>query len=149
MSAYSVRLATIGDSPQIASLLTALGHDSTENQVRDNWREFTTAGNIALVAESEDGAIIGVITVHRMTVLHRPKPVGRITALYVCDTFRNRGIGRELVARAESELKQLGCGLVEITSNFRLTKAHTFYERLGYTQTSVRLAKAIPQGLPK
>lgn len=155
MESYYIRVATLDDSHQIAILMTALGHPSTNDQVRQNWRDFTTSGSIAYVAESRNGAagsktgsetgsaIVGVITVNRMTVLHRPTPVGRITALYVADDFRNQGIGRELVARAETDLKKLGCGIVEITSNFKLTKAHAFYEQLGYTQTSVRLVKTI------
>lgn len=68
-----------------------------------------------------------------MIVLHRPKPVGRVTALFVEEQFRNRGIGRELLRTAEAELAKCGSGLVEITSNFRLTKAHSFYEQQGYS----------------
>ncbi|MCA9108197.1 MAG: GNAT family N-acetyltransferase, partial [Planctomycetales bacterium] len=78
-------------------------------------------------------------------VLHRPRPVGRITALYVMDAFRNGGIGRELVDAAENELTKCGCGIIEITSNFQLPKAHAFYEHLGYNQTSVRLAKTFAE----
>lgn len=79
-----------------------------------------------------------------MIVLHRPKPVGRVTALFVEEQFRNRGIGRELLRTAETELAKCGCGLVEITSNFRLTEAHSFYEQQGCCQTSVRLVKSLP-----
>ncbi len=145
MTSCFVRIATIDDSMQIASLLTSLGHDTANDQVRRNWQTSTSAGNRAYVAATPEGELVGVITLHQMTVLHRPKPVGRITALYVVDAFRNGGIGKALVGIAETELRKCGCGLLEITSNFRLPKAHAFYKRLGYTQTSVRLAKNLTE----
>ena len=145
MTPYFVRIATVDDSMQIASLLSSLGHDTTNDQVRRNWQNFTSTGNLAHVAATPEGKLVGVITLHQMTVLHRPKPVGRITALYVMDAFRNRGIGRTLVGSAETELRKRGCGVLEITSNFRLSKAHAFYEQLGYCRTSFRLAKTLTE----
>lgn len=105
---------------------------------------FTASGNLAFVVETLSDQLVGVITIHTMIVLHRPKPVGRVTALFVEEQFRNRGIGRELLRTAEAELAKCGSGLVEITSNFRLTKAHSFYEQQGYSQTSIRLVKSLP-----
>lgn len=143
MTSFSIRTATIDDSLQIAELLSSLGHDTTCDQVRKNWGEFASSGNLAFVAVAVEGNLVGVLTLHRMLVLHRPKPVGRITALFVAETYRNLGIGRELMRVAEIELMKSDCGIIEITSNFRLPKAHAFYEHLGYTQTSVRLAKTL------
>ena len=108
MASYSVRIATIDDSIQIASLLTSLGHDTSNDQVRRNWHVFTSTGNLAYVAATMDGELVGVITLHKMIVLHRPKSVGRITALFVMEAFRNRGIGRKLVVTTETELKKCG-----------------------------------------
>ncbi len=143
MISYVVRKAANDDSSQIASLLTALGHDTSSERVNAMWQDWTLARNCAFVAVIPTGELIGLVTLHQMAVLHRPLLVGRITALYVTENSRNCGIGRALVNTAEADLKSSGCGLIEITSNFRLTEAHAFYEHLGYTKTSVRLAKEI------
>jgi GNAT superfamily N-acetyltransferase len=136
-----VRHATSTDAAEIARLLTQLGHPASTDDVHTRWPEWAKEGNSALVAESEFGSLLGVCTLHSTRVLHRAKPVGRITALVVEEAERGRGIGRLLVAAAERELLRAGCGLLEITSNARRIEAHAFYESLGYEKTSVRLFK--------
>lgn len=143
---HSLRLATETDAPELARLLTALGHTTTATDVAERWTRWTAAGNGAVVAVLGDGALAGVVTLHQMTVLHRPKPVGRITALIVDTPVRGRGIGRALVGAAERMLSEAGCGLLEITSNVKWTEAHAFYSQLGYGQTSFRFAKALESG---
>src|SRR5262245_4416681 len=139
----SIRAATARDAPEIARLLTALGHPTAAEPTAQRWSEWSAAGNAALVASDGSEQLQGVVTLHRMTVLHRPRPVGRITALIVDEKARGRGIGRALVAAAEASLTREGCGLLEITSNFRLAQAHAFYAHLGYETTSVRFAKSL------
>src|SRR5262245_39558792 len=143
MSSHAIRAATAGDAAEVARLLTVLGHPTAPDVIATRWKEWRAADNSALVAARVDGTLVGVATLHRMTVLHRPKPVGRITALVVDSSSRGQGIGRALVAAAEAELAHSGCGLLEITSNLRLGDAHAFYERLGYEQTSLRFAKVL------
>jgi GNAT superfamily N-acetyltransferase len=139
----AIRPATEHDVPELARLFTALGHPATAEAIAERWREWAAAGNTALVAPRCDGALAGAATLHRMVVLHRPRPVGRITALVVDTPLRGQGVGRALVAAAEETLARAGCGLLEITSHARLGDAHAFYERLGYKQTSMRFAKVL------
>jgi GNAT superfamily N-acetyltransferase len=116
---------------------------TTTETLAAQWERWAVAGNVALVSPSDDGTLVGVATLHQMVVLHRVKPVGRITALVVATPVRGRGIGRTLVAAAEEVLARAGCGLLEITSQYRHAEAHAFYARLGYEQTGVRFAKAL------
>src|SRR6185436_5659104 len=139
----AIRAATAVDAPELARLVTALGHSTTPEQLAERWARWTSAGNAALVAVMPDDVLAGVATLHQMVVLHRPKPVGRITALVVDSSVRGQGIGRALVAAAEELLSSAGCGLLEVTSNVRLTEAHAFYGHLGYEQTSFRFAKVL------
>jgi GNAT superfamily N-acetyltransferase len=140
---HSIRPARVSDALELARLFTTLGHTTVATEVAARWHEWSAAGNSALVAVSCDGALAGVATLHQMLVLHRPQLVGRITALVVHASARGQGVGRALVAAAEEALSGSGCGLLEITSNVRLTEAHAFYGHLGYEQTSGRFAKVL------
>jgi GNAT superfamily N-acetyltransferase len=139
----TIRRATARDAPELARLLTSLGHPTIAVTIEARWAEWAAAGNLALVAARPDGTLAGVATLHHMLVLHRPRPVGRITALVVDAPVRGRGIGRALVAAAEEMLTSVGCGLLEITSNVRRADAHAFYEHLGYERTSFRFARML------
>jgi GNAT superfamily N-acetyltransferase len=139
----AIRHAAEGDAHELARLLTALGFPTEAQAVQERWAPWAGAGNSALVAVRDAGGLAGVATLHRMLVLHRPSPVGRITALVVDAACRGRGIGRALVEAAESQLAREGCGLLEVTSNLNLPEAHAFYARMGYERTSVRFAKRL------
>ena len=143
---HTIRKANERDANEIARLLTVLGHPTAADTVTARWREWSGAGNAAFVAQRTDGTLAGVATLHHMVVLHRPKPVGRVTSLVVDAAERGSGIGRALVAAAEAELLAAGCGLLEVTSNMKRAEAHAFYERLGYERTSFRFAKTLAPG---
>lgn len=148
---HPVRAAAVSDASELARLLTLLGHPTAAEDITQRWSDWHTAGNSALVVPAAVGGLAAAVTLHRMTVLHRPHPVGRITALIVDEPGRGRGMGRTLVGAAEAALAEAGCGLLEITSNVRFALAHTFYEHLGYQRTSVRFAKTLvapPPGAP-
>jgi GNAT superfamily N-acetyltransferase len=153
----AIRRALVGDAAELARLLSPLGYPLTEDDVTGIWEAWETEGNFALVAEAPEpgatapsrgpdrvkvpAALVGAITLHSMRVLHRPKPVGRITSLIVDERARGSGLGRALMAAAERALIERGCGLVEVTSHVRRTEAHTFYRHLGYERTSHRFAR--------
>ena len=129
------------DAEAIAALIGALGYEASASDVRRRLAALAKAGQQAIVAEK--GEVVGVLTTSMMTVLHRPKPVGRISMLVIAEAARGAGIGAALVAEAEKRLAAKGCGLVEVTSNIKRLRAHGFYEKLGYDRTSYRFAKAL------
>jgi len=143
MSTHRIRTAQPEDASELARLLTALGHASTEEEVLTRWRPWQAAGGMAIVVEGADGGLIGAATLHQSIVLHRPTPIGRISALIVDPRHQGKGLGRALVEKGERILREAGCGLIEITSNMRRTEAHAFYAHLGYELTSSRFVKTV------
>ena len=136
-----IRDANEADSGAIVELISDLGHSMAADGVRERIK-FNQTGGPQLVA-TDGGRVIGLCGLHIMTVIYRPKPVGRITILEVAEEHRGGGIGRALVAEAERRLREAGCGMIELTSNERLVDAHEFYLRLGFDQTSKRFAKQL------
>lgn len=90
-------------------------------------------GGHALVARSPEGQVVGFTTFAAgpapLPGSFRPR-WGEVETLYVHDDWRDRGIGRSLLAQAASRLRALGCGAM-----FLNVLAHNnsrwFYEHLG------------------
>jgi ribosomal protein S18 acetylase RimI-like enzyme len=136
-----LRDARPGDAEALAALIRALGYEVTAADVRKRLALLKKAGQFVLIADR--GGVIGVLTSSTMHVLHRPRPVGRISMMVVAEAARGRGVGAALVSEAEARLAAAGCGLIEVTSNAKRLRAHAFYERLGYERTSLRFAKTL------
>ena len=133
-----IRDAGASDSDQIAALVGLLGHQVGAEGVRS--RLAAMPGQLVF---EEDGRVAGLCGLHVMTAVHRERPIGRITILVVAEDARGRGIGSALLGAAERRLSDLGCALVEVTSNDRLESAHQFYLGKGYERTSKRFAKQL------
>jgi GNAT superfamily N-acetyltransferase len=137
-----VREAKPGDAEALIELIGLLDHDVQEKGVRKRINALANDGLAPLVA-TLDKKVVGLCGIDSMIAIHRPQPVGRINILVVSEGARGKGIGRLLVESAEAKLREDGCGIVEVTSNDRLAKAHAFYRHMGYQRTSIRFAKTL------
>jgi len=137
-----IRDAKPADAARLAELIHELGHEISEKQLRKNLAALKRSGETPLVA-TLDKKVVGLCGVGRRVVIHRPAPLGRITALVVAKEAQGHGIGRILVEAAEEWMRRKGCQLVEVTSNDRRAQAHAFYRHLGYERSSIRFFKKL------
>ncbi|HWJ39019.1 MAG TPA: GNAT family N-acetyltransferase [Sphingomicrobium sp.] len=137
-----IRDAKPSDVTRLTELIHELGHEIGEKQVRKNLAALKKSGESPLVA-TLDKSVVGLCGVSRRIVIHRPAPLGRITALVVARDTQRHGIGRLLVEAAEEWMRKRGCKLVEVTSNDRRTAAHAFYRHMGYERSSIRFFKKL------
>jgi len=137
-----LRDAKADDAKALVPLMQLLGHETDAKGVRKRINQLAQ-DKLAPIVAMLDKQIVGLVGIHRMVTIHRDRPVGRITILVVAEGARGQGVGRMLTEAAEQHLKALGCGMVEVTSNDRLARAHAFYRHLGYERTSMRFCKKL------
>jgi ribosomal protein S18 acetylase RimI-like enzyme len=137
-----IREAKPSDAGEIVKLNRLLGAEVSAKTVQKGIKALARDRLAPLVA-TLDKNVVGVCSINLMMTIHRDCPVGRISHLVVAEQARGQGIGRMLTEAAEQRLKKLGCGMVEVTSNDRLAKAHAFYRHLGYERTSIRFMKKL------
>jgi PhnO protein len=84
-----------------------------------------------LIAENVNGKM-GFITFHTQYLLHHSGLVGEIQEFYITQNFRNRGIGRKLIAGIMQFADQNNLKSIEVTTNKKRTENIDIYENLGF-----------------
>ena len=136
MTGIRIRPIAPEDAETVAALCGELGYPlETQTierrlQLLQSWPDHTV-----LVACTEpDGRVAGWIDVG--LVFHLPsEPYGEIGGLVIAEDLRSQGIGKALLAAAESWIKQRGIQRALVRSRITRERTHQFYLREGYTQT--------------
>jgi GNAT superfamily N-acetyltransferase len=85
---------------------------------------------VLFVAVSTTGQVVGTIGCAQGF-----KAEGHLRGMAVLPEFQGTGIAAQLLERAESTLRDLGCSRVTLDTTVPLRRAIRFYERNGYTST--------------
>lgn len=137
------RRATQADAGPIASLLTELGYAATAADVIDRvQRSLHSATSWLLLAQSASD-VIGLISAELVPYFPNGSTVCRVTALVVAAQHRRRGLGEKLLAHVTDFAREHRCSGIELTSAHHRLDAHRFYERLGFSRTSLRFFRPL------
>lgn len=98
---------------------------------------------IYLVAENESGEVTGFVSCHGQRLLHLERMVFEIQEIYVARYYRDRGIGKALMAALEEKLRETDFEILEVTANVKRTDARRFYGKMGFTQTHIKFSKEL------
>jgi len=138
-----MRKATTADADAIAGLLDQLGYPTTSAQVPARLDRLAGGGRATVLVAQQEDRVVGLATVHMLSVLNRNRDVAWLTALVVDASARKSGVGRALVEAVESFARQAGCERLSVTTHEHLTDAHKFYLRVGLQQTGRRFGKML------
>jgi GNAT superfamily N-acetyltransferase len=146
-AASKVRAATARDAGSIAILSGELGYPADVKTIRERLRRILARNDQrVVVAEAPDGAVCGWLQAHCSDVLGSGFRV-EITGLVVSERMRRRGVGRSLVAQAETWAGEISAETLVVRSNTVRVESHSFYPALGYlpakTQVVYRKRPAI------
>ena len=151
-SAVRVRPARRDDVPAIVALLADDTLGASREQATDPppsvyWDAFDAmsnqTGNEILVAEL-DGRVVGCLQLIAIPGLSRMGATrAQIDGVRVSSTFRGRRIGETLVSAAMDRARELGCRIVQLTTDKSRIDAHRFYERLGFEATHIGMKRGL------
>ena len=140
----TVRAPEAGDMDALADLMTQLGYETRTSEMEMRMETILANKNYATFVAVSKGKVCGMIgTLTGYTYEHN-NPSAKILALVVSDKMRGRGVGEALIAAAEKDLAQRNIRRVAVNARFERTRAHKFYEKLGYTKNGFRLVKELP-----
>jgi ribosomal protein S18 acetylase RimI-like enzyme len=87
-------------------------------------------GSKVFVAK-ENNNLIGYIQL--MPDLHIGKePYLEIVQILVAENYRSAGIGKELFEKSKEYARELGLSILKLNTRVQRSRAHVFYERLGF-----------------
>ena len=140
-----IRKLTTQDAPRIAELLKEIGWFETfkgeaiavaSQRVRLHIEQcLADNSHSTFVAESADGKIVGYGSVHWLPYLFLQGPEGYVSELFVRESARGQGIGRELLKTIEAEAKTRGCvRLSLINLRNRESYMRQFYVKAGWEE---------------
>ena len=145
----TIRDAAPGDLPAILALLDQLGYGQVAEQVPARLAELKAEGrNVALVAERDDGRVVGLITLAHYQTLHAGR-TAYITMLVTAEDARGGGVGRALVDAGRAWAARAGCTRLSVTSSESRAGAHAFYPRVGMPYTGRRFTAPLGEAPPE
>lgn len=143
VSTFVVRRAEEADLPAIVALYRLPDGNTRDREAAldpfaapyvDALRA-STDDNAAWVAD-EGGAVCGVFQLTFVRhVAFAGGLVAQIEAVVVAEAARGRGVGEAMMRFAIAHARSRGAFRVQLTSNKARTRAHAFYERLGFVRT--------------
>jgi GNAT superfamily N-acetyltransferase len=138
-----IRPAAASDAAAISALVAELGYPASSDEIPGRLIALESSGHAMAVVAEFHGSVVGLVTAHVLSSIHSAAPVAWLTTLIVLGRSRGAGIGRKLVAEAESWARMQGAARIAVTSGAQRSDAHDFYKRLGYAQTGVRFGKTL------
>lgn len=101
----------------------------------------------AIFVAEEDDRIVGHVIIFGLIrpddLDERQERYSHLAELFVEPVHRGNGIGRDLVARAESYARRLGAYKLELKVHARNESAVAFYELLGYAPRTLIMSKRL------
>jgi len=148
MTSLKVRAAEPHD---IEAILALMAEDSmhyydepttvTERQ-RAAFDEISNDPNQDLVVGELDGRVVCTAQLTWMRMLAADGGLYcQVEAVRTAADFRGKGIGATLMNCIETEARQRGAARIQLTSNRHRTRAHSFYEELGFTDSHIGMKK--------
>ena len=135
---------TAGDVSVSQGLLSQLGYELDGEEVRRRYDAVVQSADHALMVAEQDQRVVALCHIYARPALEKPPEV-IVQALVVDQSCRGSGVGKIMMAAAETWAMDRGFRSVALATQVSRADAHAFYEALGYRReaTSHLFRKAL------
>ncbi len=138
-----IRPARAEDASALSRLYLQLGYPKGNEPelLPERLAHIRALGDDLIVAEQDDGTVVGLAGLHLVHVMHYAKPLGYITSFVTDQSVRRQGVGRKLLEAATEWARAKGCYRLSLTSAEQRSDAHAFYPASGFPMTGRRFSR--------
>lgn len=87
--------------------------------------------DVHCIVAREDGRVIGFASIHIRMLMHHAAPVAELQELIVSESYRGRGLGKQLLETAKQLTRRNGSPQLEVCCNVRNIAGQAFYQHCG------------------
>ena len=125
-----IRKAEMHDIDSIAALSLELGYRPEKSEIEIKLVKFSPDPNEAVyVAETDK--VLGWMHISHVEPLES-KPFVEIRGIVVDQEYRGKGIGTQLIVKAEEWAKERGCSKIRVRTNIEREETRQYYRRLNF-----------------
>jgi GNAT superfamily N-acetyltransferase len=131
----TIRKAQNQDAERMAVLCQQLDYQASPQAVLTRLQQMQQdQQHVIYVADLASEQVVGWAHAHVCHLVMMP-PQALLLGLVVDQEYRGCGIGRCLMQQVEQWASERKCDAVLVRSNVKRQQAHTFYQKIGYTNT--------------
>lgn len=139
MRQLSFRAASEHDLPAVLALSAQPDMDDGAvldlNAAREVFARMARYPSYRIFLAGRDGEIVGSYALLVMDNLgHLGAPSAIVEQVLVAPHVQSQGIGRQMMHHAFAQARAAGCYKLVLSSNLKRTRAHAFYDDLGFTR---------------
>jgi GNAT superfamily N-acetyltransferase len=136
-SAITIRKAQPEDARVVALLSEQLGYPASSEDILNRLSHIKSdESHVVYVAELTDKQVIGWVHIHTCPLIIADA-VAEIKGIVVEEKYRDKGVGKLLMAHAEEWARKKGCKIIWVSSNTKREGVHYFYQRIGYDNVKI------------
>jgi GNAT superfamily N-acetyltransferase len=142
----SIRRMTVDDIAVSQDLLWQLGYPLDALELRRRYDAVARSQDHAVMVAAHGGRVVALCHMFQRPALDKP-PEAVVQALVVDQASRGQGIGKLMMAAAETWAVDRGFRSIALASHVSRSDAHAFYESIGYRNetTSHQFRKSLEQ----
>lgn len=89
----------------------------------------------------DNAKCIGAISIYKIPQIRKGVYRAEIEEMYAAPDYHGKGVGAMLMKRAEQWARENDIVTIQLISNFHLKRAHNFYAKMGFVETSKSFEK--------